>query len=676
MTVKLEIRLVHSGIDRVHEVATSPPVDVIAVGHYVGVRPQASELALDQAISPAFDRDGATPVNGDEDLILTEYTERGTIRGELGQPFFLVDPRDRHTDCARQRLIVIAGMGLPGRFGTPELTVLARELCWTLGRLGRRHLATVLIGSGTGNLPPRGAADAWLRGAREAMLGSIEGQEHDLRRITFVEFSARRLREIQSGIQSARKQVATESFEIDYVELPSAQIDKLELAEREQELGRFRARVLAGESGEEPRRQDPAPTRVTLEQVGGAYRFGAITQDASLPERTLAVDKKLVEEANDELAGEWRLEMQRERGLLLERLLVPADLRPGLSSDAPLVMLVDPTTARIHWEMLAQSEPVLGTDDDGSEEPAFASDATLLSRVFVGTSRGLTRQLRTTFAPPPEAPPPPRRVLRVLVIADPAPDAPLQGAQEEGEAIATLFEQFNHLVGDETESRVEVYRLFGKDATRTAVLRHLVVRPYDVLHYAGHCVYEEGDPAKQGWLFNKAERELLNAGALNRIDRIPKFVFSNACESGITPDRSGERSAGLAPSFAESFFARGVSNFVCTAWPVNDVGARQFAVTLYTLLLGLEPKDGGTYAKQDPWSPAPMHEAVCRARRALLGTLEGTRTWGAYQHYGNPYFRLFEAHGGPHAAADPQRAYARNAPRSRRKAAAVPAPAS
>ena len=54
------------------------------------------------------------------------------------------------------------------------------------------------------------------------------------------------------------------------------------------------------------------------------------------------------------------------------------------------------------------------------------------------------------------------------------------------------------------------------------------------------------------------------------MDRIPKFVFSNACESGVTVDDPGAATTGLAPSFAHAFFARGVSNFVCTAWPVND----------------------------------------------------------------------------------------------------------
>ena len=48
---------------------------------------------------------------------------------------------------------------------------MARELCWALGRLGRHHLATVLIGSGNGNLSVSAAAAAWIRGIKRAITG-------------------------------------------------------------------------------------------------------------------------------------------------------------------------------------------------------------------------------------------------------------------------------------------------------------------------------------------------------------------------------------------------------------------------------------------------------------------------------------------------------------------------
>jgi hypothetical protein len=176
-----------------------------------------------------------------------------------------------------------------------------------------------------------------------------------------------------------------------------------------------------------------------------------------------------------------------------------------------------------------------------------------------------------------------------------------------------------------------------------------MLRSYDVLHFAGHCVYRwGGDPTLSGWIFNAKNKEILSANELTRVDRIPKFVFSNACESGITPDRSQERSVDLAPSFAEAFFARGVANFVCTAWPVDDFAARVFALILYSSLLGigldrtslgLDNKDANTERRPDPMF---MYEAMKEARTTIARLPTGRLTWGAYQHYGNPYFQFFQ----------------------------------
>ncbi len=132
---KIEVGIACAGIDTIDTLGAaelgSTPVDVVAVGHYIGVTPTAAEKALDRAITRAFyglsEKD---PDPEDRKLVLTQYTERGTIRGELGQPFFLADPRKPAGKGTPERLIVLAGMGLPGRFGAPELVVLVRELCW------------------------------------------------------------------------------------------------------------------------------------------------------------------------------------------------------------------------------------------------------------------------------------------------------------------------------------------------------------------------------------------------------------------------------------------------------------------------------------------------------------------------------------------------------------------
>jgi hypothetical protein len=306
------------------------------------------------------------------------------------------------------------------------------------------------------------------------------------------------------------------------------------------------------------------------------------------------------------------------RGRFLSELLLPDELREGLAGKAPLVMLLDASTARIHWELVT----------DPTVEPSRRPGQVDETSEFLAIRRGFTRQLRTPFALPPDPPPPPQRQLRVLIVADPAEDRHLPGAEEEGIEVATIFERLGHT----DKADVEVVTLFGpRMAKRTTVLEKLLLERFHVMHYAGHCQYVEDDPTRTGWLFT--DGEVLSASELRRIDRVPDFIFSNACESGVTPDRSSRRSAGLAPTFAESFFARGVKNFVCTAWPVDDVAARTFANTLYRGLLGMV--EG---REEDP--PLVMHRAMRRARVSIANTAGGSRTWGAYQHYGDPYYRL------------------------------------
>ena len=166
-----------------------------------------------------------------------------------------------------------------------------------------------------------------------------------------------------------------------------------------------------------------------------------------------------------------------------------------------------------------------------------------------------------------------------------------------------------------------------------------MLRRYDVLHFAGHCIYDEKNPQMSGWVFGRDQR--ISAYELNRVDRVPRFVFSNACESGVLSDGASPYSPGLAPSFAESFFLRGVSNFVCTAWPVNDTAALEFAQWVYFCLLGLRPH-AGPGPKFTPLAPMPMHAAMRQARLRIAGQPHGVQTWGAYQHYGNPYLRFFD----------------------------------
>ncbi len=628
-SASIEIGLVCGSIQTIDsQTIPGPPVDAVSVGHYEGVKPQAAELALDKAISSALRSTSSSKRAElrDSDLLVSQFSQRGTIRGELGQLFILPDPRAAKQNRTSERVIAIAGMGVAGRFGEPELTVLVRELCWSLGEMNRRHLCTVVIGAGSGNIPVKVEISAWIRGFKHAITDAGQEQEKRLQRITFVEYDPDRIEDIQDTILEEKRRLEKDNrLKIHY-----QPVSDEEMAEIKKKRRRIKI-------PSEPKRSDdldkPIPTRIAVALDRRTYRFGAITRDAAIPEREIKLDPTLVMQANDALAAEWEAAMQHERAQVLEKLLIPEELRARIYTDAPLVMMLDATTARIHWEMLAQSGVRAPVSDKNFNE-AFNSED------YLGMSRGFTRQLRTTFAPPPDPPPPPQRILRVLIVADPAEDAHLPGAEEEGMEVADLFESFNSVYAGLTANRVKVVRLFGPvEATRINVLHELMMRSYDLLHFAGHCVYDQNDPASSGWVFTGGAR--LSANELSRIDRVPKFVFSNACESGVTPDRVEMRTAALAPSFAEAFFARGVSNFVCTAWPVDDMAARQFALRLYGGLLGLRKNDGRETGYRASELEL-MFLAMREARRATAAIPNGGRSWGAYQHYGNPYFQLFD----------------------------------
>ncbi len=645
---RIEIGLVWGAIDDPAAVVEAGcPVDAVAVGHYAGVAPAGAERALDERISRK--RRPRQPPAGERGLLLTDLAARGVIRGELGQAFFLPDPRP--AGAGGNRLIAVVGMGVPGRFGEGELAVLARELCWSLGRLGRRHLATVLLGAGEGNLSVDQAVRGWVRGITLALTGTEPGDGSHLRRVSFVERDPRRLAAIRDAILGHKAELSRRArLDIGYRGVSADELASPRHARAIARLDRaswHQWRALRG--GPDP----SAPVRLIVSRQGAAYRFGALTSTASVPEREVRLDPRLVEQANQELATEGDRATQHDRGRFLERLLIPGDLRPGLAGAAPLVLLVDADTARIHWELLASTDPGERDRDQGPDGARAPMDDA--GQYFLGTTRGLTRQLRTSFAPPPQPPPAPRRLLRVLVVADPSSDAPLPGARQEGDDVADLFERFNEAWAH-TGNEVRVVRLLGPaQATRSNVLRHLMLHTYDVLHYAGHCHYDPASAGTCGWVFSGGA--CLSVRELTRLDRVPALVFSNACQSAITTVATTEaaaegpadtpaeemagRAEGLAPGFAEAFFDRGVANFVGTAWAVDDAIARRFALTVYESLLGLPGASAAT-TKPVTAAPVPMHEAMRRARVETSQWPGGVRNWGAYQHYGDANLTLFD----------------------------------
>ncbi len=371
----------------------APPIDALAIGHYGGSKPHGILRTLDYKISRALQEEAtsdhdeneyedlssiAAAEADDKNLLITQFTQRGTIRAELAQMFFLTDPHDA------SRSIAVAGMGEPGRFGAPELTVLVRELCWSLGRMGKKHLATALIGVGRDNLSVTEAVSSWVRGLKFAITGMAGGNNKDdaacvLEDITFFITDPKKMLIFDAVLAQETRRLAAEGrMTIRYTELTPEEREHYEGRTFDYVRKRMEHQLKERSATLPP--GDIAPTRITVSVEGKAYHFGAITNSASIPEREIPLDPALIHRANDELAAETNPDRQLELGEFMQRLLFPADLRGLLSTNAPLVMMLDAKTARIHWELLAQS--TIGgvlVDDLPQGEPR---------QRFLGTSRG------------------------------------------------------------------------------------------------------------------------------------------------------------------------------------------------------------------------------------------------------------------------------------------------
>ena len=594
LPTNIRVRVLEQSIADVTRATADPvPIDATAVGHYLRVKPTGAEHNIDVAISPWYKPGAPAAAQApptEDGLIITQLHDRGVLRGDLGTPFLLPDPRPGRKE--QVDLIAIAGMGPIGEFGVPELSLLARELCWSLAQLGKRHLATVMIGASSKNLSIADVVHGWMAGINRALLSAKSSGAQSLECVTFVvqpwstDSEHRALFALVNALK--REQAAMRSpaynFDIQLPDLPDVS------AYKPKPTGRL-----------------VAATRISIDFEGEICRYSALTDGAAIAERVITIDPRRLLEINNRLLAAVDEDERFRLGRFLLEFLFPRDLRAQLTGSAPVVLACNNDAAKMYWELAAQP----GQDDEVVEA----------DRQYLGLVRGLTRQLRTVLAPPPEPLPPLGKTLRVLLVADGCREHPLPGAQREAENLLQLFER---VTNNATSNRVEVTALIGPaQATPLDVLLRLSDNPpFDLVHYAGHCFFNDQHPEKSGFLFSGGN--VLTANDLERIDRTPKFIFANACQSGVLPSRPELSAPELPAAFAEAFFKKGVANYICTAWPVGDDAALQFALELYTHLLG------------DGTVPVEMYEAMRQARRKIVATT----TWGAYQHYGNPSFRL------------------------------------
>ncbi|HJQ69300.1 MAG TPA: CHAT domain-containing protein [Blastocatellia bacterium] len=563
--VQLQVQVVRGDITQVE-------APVVVVGHYKGVAPIKAVGALDAAMGHWISQAG----------------ERGMIGGNLGELFFI--PVTQKQIVANS--ILLGGMGDYGQFTYDDLRYLLMNISYAISALRLDRFATVLIGSGEGSLDLEEAAKGMVSGICDA-LHHFDKTNRNLKEMILVEKDHKRFEHL---IETFDRFVKDKPFEnINLSLLPP--LDMPDVAP---------APTAPRRDGGGALLQSRFANRITIEQGEEGFQFSALTNSAVIPIRKVEVQRFFTEGIAESLKKSTPGSMEK-FARLLHKYIFPEDFE-RLIMGKPLTLVLDSTTASLPWEMAC-----FGPHHRKS---------------YFGTDLKLTRQFRTMLSSPPGIAPPINKSLRFLVIADPADDDgefALPSAHEEGEAVVALLEEFKEelIKSNGIEITIES-RIGAEDCDPVEILALILNETFDVIHYAGHGIFDKARPNRSGWVFRNSC--ILSAREIFRTRQVPRLIFANACFSSVTTEdkaastalESNRKLAGM----AEAFFERGVQNYIGAGWPVVDQTATTFATAFYEKAL----------------SGSLLSDALADARRKIMD--DGSTTWGAYQHYGQSTARL------------------------------------
>jgi CHAT domain-containing protein len=554
-----------------------------------------SEAALDQRLGGAFEKR----------MQLGIYPEQ--IRSHA--LFFNENPQ------SKPRGAVVVGLGQVGELtcGLLEGGVRSAMMDYALqvaqcsderfgaaGSVRSAALSCLLVGSGPGGVRVRDSVEAILRAAVTANERLGEADLHSRVIIDEIEF-----------LELYQDMALAAASALDSIMVDGPLADKVTWPEKVIEPGQGHRRRV---------RFDEAPgwwhrLEIIEDQGRGGLRFIASTNRARAEITQSTGQLRLAESFIREASRSSRSSADVAKTLF--EILLPNRLKQMAPEQRDLVLLVDDVSARYPWELLQDRW------SQGEQPMAVAA--------------GLVRQLKT---PRFRAHPAHAVEASAFVVGNPDlggwksfPDLP--GARQEAQKVAELLNSGGYRVSDSIDEK-------ARD-----ILEGLHSEGWRILHLAGHGEYRmkietdvQPEQSDRG-ASTKTDRHLetrteivsgmvighttfLTPGDVAQMRWVPELVFINCCHLGKTsPSRSGDYGQ-LAANLGVQFINMGVKAVVAAGWAVDDGAATVFAASFYRQLLAGES----------------FGEAVRAARQDTWARYPDVNTWGAYQCYGDPGFKL------------------------------------
>jgi CHAT domain-containing protein/pimeloyl-ACP methyl ester carboxylesterase len=554
----------------------------VAVGHYEGDGLYSAEKTLDHHL------------NGR----LSDRLQLGLYPGPEGTVDVVLNDRGK-----KPRGAIIVGLGKAGELSPNKLSnafaIALREYGikaledGTVGEDGEITISTLLIGTGSTGLSVTNSVDAILSGVIQANKSFAQiavanrGASHHpsnihISEIQFVELFKDHAILAVKALQPFRN---NNEFLIN-PQLQSLQGGWKRIAYEEPAGWWTRIHIRAVE-----KREDSLIFSVPTDR--------ARSEDSRLPVQRPNLDRLIAQAVQN---PNW------DQGLAsaMFELMIPNRIKGSFKDMQAVLFVVDQEAARYPWELLY---------DRGSGQ-----DLPLVIKI------GMIRQFSTASFQERVAD---VKNINVMVIGNPAKTpsnfSNLPGAEQEATLVASKLE----------ENGFDVQRAIHADSSY--IMKHLFSKDYRVLHLAGHGVweyeYKESEDAEPDIFTGMVlgDGVFLTANEIKQKMHIPELVFINCCHLGKLAAQKKEDKTpkyaynDFAASLSKELIEMGVKAVVAAGWAVDDAAALTFAEVFYEhLLKGYQFGDAVKEARVETYR---LHK-------------DRANTWGAYQCYGDPAYRL------------------------------------
>lgn len=578
----------------------------VLVGHYEGDTFAGAEAQLDRALG----------------FRLTERRRLGLYPGPLGTATVVLD------GAARPRGAVVVGLGKSAALASGQLRRTLRHglLAFAAAEADRNRAAqpsesavplplglTVLaVGTGEGGLDTTSGVIALLQAVAEAqaILGVADmAVAGDI--IARTRFSELEFVEVAQDRALTIWHAAARAI--------NGQPELGQLFKLAQKIDTRAGRRRLGIPG-----RDPGwwlPITIQMSGCGRNRILNFLVSDGLARAETRAVpaDLDLVEPLVARAVGDTDVTgAPTSAGRVLFELLLPAALKDRSAEERSRRLILDEASACFPWELLDDRRPWIANVGSSAQHPPAVRS-------------GLVRQLMQAG---------PREQVRVsrgrkaLLIGDPRGSptegfAKLPAAESEAKAVQAVLGQH----GFATKA------LIGDGVTANHVCRNLFAEAWEIVHIAAHGVVNEALPGPDG-VPRVVTGVVLGGGivlgpsVLSKLPVSPGIVFVNCCHLGkidpLAEDQARQAGASgrpeLAASVAVELIRSGVRCVVAAGWAVDDAAAEAFATRFYEEML----------------TGADFGSATLAARRVAYESHPASNTWGAYQCYGDPDYRLGE----------------------------------